>query len=378
MSTYTPIFTTYTEEDVLLIEREREKDSKRKKRGTRARRGVLLPDREPVKTHRTLLNPLGANGLLPPRFEDLTPTLQHTGHGSRRAAAIAAQANINLIAQDLPIPEKAPPSPAPVFVSKRGRGFKRGGLSRASPAGGREGSHLHEGLGTPTTTTIQIPVLPNLKRPHEETMEDSPMSRKRSHHQSPERHPSEDVKPIIIPSLPHPTISRSRLNGSIASGSRSGDSKSRSPEKRRGSTPKVPRRRLQDDDDDDDDSDSDTSDSSEDEYGSRGRRGSKSHKKKSRGSTSTTRRPSVPAPITTLPQIPPPSHQATTTASAMPPRPEWFERADGETKSRYPKDKFMVVPKGKPEPGKEVEWRLRCVDWYVSFSRIEGGIELIN
>lgn len=376
MSTYTPIFTTYTEEDVLLIEREREKDSKRKKRGTRARRGVLLPDREPVKTHRTLLNPLSSNGSLPPKYEDLTPTLQHTGPHSRRAAAIAAQANINLIAQDLPIPEKAPPSPAPIFTSKRGRGLKGRGALRASPAGGREGSHLHDSNGTPTSTTIQIPVLPNLKRPHEDTAEDSPMQRKRSHpNHSPDHHQGDDVKPIIIPSLPHPTISRSRLNGSVHSGSRSGDSKSRSPEKGRGSTPKNSRRRLQDDDDDDDDdSDSDTSDSSEEEYGSRGRKGSKSNKKKSRGSTSTTRRPSVPAP-TALPQVPPPPpYTATVTAQpAMPPRPDWFERADRETKSRYPKDKFMVVPKGKPEPGKEVEWRLRCVDWYVFCSRYERG-----
>lgn len=364
MSTYTPIFTNYTEEDVALIEREREKDSKRKKRATRARRGIILPDREPVKTHRTLLNPLGANGLVAAKFEDLTAPVQAAPGTSRRAAAIAAQANINLLSQDLPIPEKAPPSPAPVHIPKRtGRGMKgKSGLSRASPAGGREGSVLHpeSAHGTPIPSVLQPPTLPSvLKRSFDDIAEDSPVARKRRIGESP---PTDDVKPVIL--QPHPTLSRSRLNGgSTGTGSRSGDSpsKSRSPEKVRGSTPKVSRER--DDDDDEDDSDSDSSDSSEDTYDGRGRtrEGTEGTKKKARGSTSLPRA-SIAAVAPTVQQSPL-TATPTLVQQTTPGAPAWFADAEKDTKSRYPKDLFIVVPKGKVEAGQPVEWRLRCVDW---------------
>jgi len=139
MSSFTPIFATFTEEDIAHLEKERDKDLKRKKRATRARRGIILPDREPQKTHRTLVNPVGPNGLMPAQVE---PTAAPINTG-RRAAAIAAQANINLLAQDLPIPQ--PPSPIPLPAPNRAR--KRGrGNSRMSPTPGREGS-----VGNPDT-----------------------------------------------------------------------------------------------------------------------------------------------------------------------------------------------------------------------------------
>ena len=138
MSNYTPIFATFTEEDIISIERERDREAKRKKRAGRARRGIILPDREPLKTHRTLLNPTGANG-----------SVQHQGGGketplaapttSRRAAAIAAQANINLLAQDLPLPQ--PPSPVLQQASRKPKRSLRE-LSRASPISARESSVL--------------------------------------------------------------------------------------------------------------------------------------------------------------------------------------------------------------------------------------------
>ena len=108
LSIFTPIFATFTEEEIVNMEKDRERDSKRKKRTTRARRGIVLPDREPIKTHRTLLNPMGPNGQLPsvPVSEDVVVPTATT---SRRAAAIAAQANINLIAQDHNLP--SPPTP---------------------------------------------------------------------------------------------------------------------------------------------------------------------------------------------------------------------------------------------------------------------------
>jgi hypothetical protein len=146
MSTYTPIFATFTDEDIQTIERERERDSKRKRRATRARRGVILPDREPAKTQRTLLNPIGANGVIARAATELAAVPAITS--SRRAAAIAAQANINLLAQDLPLPQPPTPPPTnhPYKPGKgRGRGQGRGAYnnnSRNSPASYREGSIL--------------------------------------------------------------------------------------------------------------------------------------------------------------------------------------------------------------------------------------------
>lgn len=148
MSSYTPIFATFTDEDIVAIERERERDSKRKKRATRARRGVILPDREPIKTHRTLLNGIGPNGVIAQATETSAPVPVQS---SRRAAAIAAQANINLLAQDLPIPQPPtpPPNPIPARVGKpRGRPPGRGNYSRGSPASFRDDPHVN-GDSTP-------------------------------------------------------------------------------------------------------------------------------------------------------------------------------------------------------------------------------------
>lgn len=136
MSTFTPIFATFTDEDIVAIEKERERDSKRKRRATRARRGVILPDREPPKTHRTLLNGLGPNGVATQATETSAPVPVQS---SRRAAAIAAQANINLLAQDLPIAQPPTPPPNPVHARVgRGRGrapgVGRGNYPRGSPA----------------------------------------------------------------------------------------------------------------------------------------------------------------------------------------------------------------------------------------------------
>lgn len=152
MSSYTPIFATFTDEDIVAVERERERDSKRKKRATRARRGVILPDREPIKTHRTLLNGVGPNGAIAQATETSAPVPVQS---SRRAAAIAAQANINLLAQDLPIaqPPTPPPNPIPARVGKpRGRPPGRGNYSRGSPASFPHETHLN-GDSTPLPTS---------------------------------------------------------------------------------------------------------------------------------------------------------------------------------------------------------------------------------
>ncbi|WVW81072.1 hypothetical protein I302_103063 [Kwoniella bestiolae CBS 10118] len=169
MSSYTPIFNELREDQLALLESQREKESKRKKRAGRARRGVVLPDRDPIKTQRSLLNPLGSNGL--PVFsapELIANTKDSAPMHRRRGAAIAAEANMALIAQDLPI--TGPPSPAHTnhyhgpTISARGKRIGRPpkNLSRGSPASfstGREGSMITDSsqmLATPQLSHIGI------------------------------------------------------------------------------------------------------------------------------------------------------------------------------------------------------------------------------
>jgi SWI/SNF-related matrix-associated actin-dependent regulator of chromatin subfamily B protein 1 len=223
MSTYTPIFATFTDEDIQTIERERERDSKRKKRATRARRGVILPDREPVKTQRTLLNPIGANGVIAQAATELASAAPVTS--SRRAAAIAAQANINLLAQDLPLPQ--PPTPPstnhPYKTTKsRGRGSGRGGYSRNSPASfpTREGSVLGD-HHTPmpssalkrshreqTGSEINSPAPNKMARvyhPSSPTLVNESQSNSQAHSQIKMEQPSFQAPPPTISGIPQST-----------------------------------------------------------------------------------------------------------------------------------------------------------------------------
>ncbi|ORX41203.1 hypothetical protein BD324DRAFT_613614 [Kockovaella imperatae] len=161
LATFTPIFATMTEQEINEIEKDRDRDAKRKKRNTRGRRGVVLPDREPIKTHRTLINPMGPNGQLPvvSATEDVSAPVATT---SRRAAAIAAQANISVLAQDLEMPSPpTPPAaalPTPSVFNKMSMRNSRPptnrysrGASRASPSSAREDSMVPNGeYGTPT------------------------------------------------------------------------------------------------------------------------------------------------------------------------------------------------------------------------------------
>ena len=148
MSSFTPIFGTFTEEDIVAIERDRERDSKRKKRATRARRGIVLPDREPLKTHRSLVNPIGPDGLVPPPAE---PALVAAPTTSRRAAAIAAQANINLLAQDLPIPQPPSPVQIPTPVNRP----RRGPQPRSNRGVSREDSFFNGDANTPLVIGVK-------------------------------------------------------------------------------------------------------------------------------------------------------------------------------------------------------------------------------
>ncbi|KAI0251835.1 hypothetical protein BJV78DRAFT_1207106 [Lactifluus subvellereus] len=94
---FTPILNYLSDSEMERNEKEREKEmNKRKKRNTRGRRGIALPDREPIKTLRT-----PAIG-----FPDVDPAVlalaqAATAPTSRRAAAAAASLTIaNMVASE--------------------------------------------------------------------------------------------------------------------------------------------------------------------------------------------------------------------------------------------------------------------------------------
>ena len=94
---YTPVLNYLSDGEIDRIDKEREKElNKRRKRNTRGRRGIALPDREPVKTHRTPA--IGFPEVDPATISLANPTIPPT---ARRAAAAAASVNIaNMVASE--------------------------------------------------------------------------------------------------------------------------------------------------------------------------------------------------------------------------------------------------------------------------------------
>lgn len=97
VSAFTPILNYLSDSEMERNEKEREKElNRRRKRNTRGRRGIALPDREPLKTFRT-----PAIGF--PEIDPATLALQQAAAAptSRRAAAAAAQLTIaNMVASE--------------------------------------------------------------------------------------------------------------------------------------------------------------------------------------------------------------------------------------------------------------------------------------
>ena len=119
---FTPLLNYLSDGELERTEKERDKDlNKRRKRNTRGRRGIALPDREPIRTYRT-----PAIGF--PELDAATLALAAAANApmSRRAAAAAASVTIaNMVASEngtpfMPqmMPSTAAPQPPPTTVSK--------------------------------------------------------------------------------------------------------------------------------------------------------------------------------------------------------------------------------------------------------------------
>lgn len=132
---HTPRLLQLTEAEVDRLERERERENKRKRRQTRGRRGVNMPDRDPLKTQRTPI----VCGLQAYQIEltggaaavaaataggsaSLGGEFMPTIRSSTRRAAAAANAHLSSIAgdYDTPTPATEPrTSEGPVSSAKR-------------------------------------------------------------------------------------------------------------------------------------------------------------------------------------------------------------------------------------------------------------------
>lgn len=119
---FTPLLNYLSDGELERTEKERDKDlNKRRKRNTRGRRGIALPDREPIRTYRT-----PAIGF--PELDAATLALAAAASApmSRRAAAAAASVTIaNMVASEngtayMPqmMPSAAVPQPLPTTASK--------------------------------------------------------------------------------------------------------------------------------------------------------------------------------------------------------------------------------------------------------------------
>ena len=116
VSAFTPLLNYLSDSEIDRNEKEREKElNRRRKRNTRGRRGIALPDREPPKTFRT-----PAIGF--PEMDPAALALAQAAAAptSRRAAAAAASVTIaNMVASEngtavvTPTLPMATPAPAP-------------------------------------------------------------------------------------------------------------------------------------------------------------------------------------------------------------------------------------------------------------------------
>ncbi|KAI8139193.1 hypothetical protein BJV82DRAFT_254702 [Fennellomyces sp. T-0311] len=102
---FTPAILELTNAEIDKFERDRMREARRKRRQVRSRRGLILPDLEPIKTHRT------NSHTLPPTYDDMsddngrgsTPEVTTTYYSTRRSAQKARQniaAGLNALDDD--------------------------------------------------------------------------------------------------------------------------------------------------------------------------------------------------------------------------------------------------------------------------------------
>ncbi|KAJ7647665.1 hypothetical protein FB45DRAFT_734019 [Roridomyces roridus] len=121
VQSFTPLLNYLSDGEIERNEKEREKEyNKRRKKGRGGRRGVALPDREPVRTYRT-----PAIGFPEPDPATLAAAAAAAAPVSRRAAAAAASLTIaNLVASENGGPSysaslPSAPAPPPILLKEK-------------------------------------------------------------------------------------------------------------------------------------------------------------------------------------------------------------------------------------------------------------------
>lgn len=406
MSQFTPVLANFTEADVQAIEKERERERKRSKRNTRGRRGIVLPDREPLKTMRTLLHPTVDPNAAPfPEPVVSAPVISST----RRAAAIAAQANITVSLQDLPLPDR-PQSPPQLhnFRNLKKQSLPRfsRGASRASPSSTREGSVVN-GDHTPL-----IGFKRNLREDSEDVVGGSPLPPRKRHNgrvaDSPdlddvkfEDSPRGSQKPATPVPAPVPIkqwnckncgvpetlagVKMKDMNGQLDLCAKCGNYLQRTGRKRNveynedeeyhrlrvDSNPgsgenspapvfdipiASPKRRSADESD----SSSSGSDSDSDDYDAAQRKRKMAKLAAAKATTpAPAKKGATPAPAT--PATPVTPHQGLPHGGPQPPA--WAGQALQNMQQKYPDSRFSIILKARPPDQEgEPQWRVKCLD----------------
>ncbi len=171
INAYTPFLNAVTDNDLERIEREADKERK-KKRGTRGRRVMALPDREPLKTNRTRISfGVDEQGIPIPQpalpDEQVKRPVVMPANPSRRAAAIAAQVSISYMAIDQPEDVYLEPPPPPTPISRPNR-QREATISRGTPAPFDGQFSAHETpmkrKPSPKAEPSELPDAPSAKR----------------------------------------------------------------------------------------------------------------------------------------------------------------------------------------------------------------------
>jgi len=146
---YTPLLNYVSDGEIDRNEKEREKElNKRRKRNTRGKRGVALPDREPNRTYRT-----PAVGFPELDASALAVVAANSAPTSRRAAAAAASLNIaNMVASENGMPVQSLLPTAQQATPTAAKEKKPRGLFKA-PTVPPDALSSRAGVSAPTSST---------------------------------------------------------------------------------------------------------------------------------------------------------------------------------------------------------------------------------
>lgn len=170
VQSFTPLLNYLSDGEIEKNEKDRDKDiNKRRKRNTRGRRGIALPDREPVRTYRTPA--IGFPELDP---ATLAMAVAATAPMSRRAAAAAASVTIaNMVASENGTafsPQTMPSVPQPTPAASKEK--KPKGLFKAPtypPSVLRPRAHIAAPTPSTAADVSTLPISADNGRPNSST-----------------------------------------------------------------------------------------------------------------------------------------------------------------------------------------------------------------